>query len=158
MHFIWSNEQAVPLPPGIGAVFEDVFAAAQQHTLRKQAGVVCMTLIDDRTMRHLNATYRHIDRTTDVLSFGGHTQCVMEPFCEARDEGIQEEDGEIMICVSVAAEQAIEKNTSLQNELALLFAHGLLHLFGYDHADEATEREMFSRQAAILRAVGYDGD
>jgi probable rRNA maturation factor len=158
MHFIWSNEQSVPLPPGIGAVFEDVFAAAQEHILHKHTGVVCMTLIDEQTMRHLNATYRNIDRTIDVLSFGGHTEQPTEPFFEARDEGIQEEDGEIMICVAVAAEQAIEKNTSLHNELALLFAHGLLHLFGYDHADEATERDMFSRQAAILRAVGYDGD
>ena len=60
----------------------------------------------------------------------------------------------IYICDEVAIRQANEYNHSLRRELAFLFTHGLLHLFGYDHVNsEEEEKIMFTLQDEILNEV-----
>jgi probable rRNA maturation factor len=58
--------------------------------------------------------------------------------------------GDIVLCPEVAAEQARLAGHSTEAELALLCAHGLLHLLGYDHDDAEAEREMFQLQARLV--------
>jgi probable rRNA maturation factor len=90
---------------------------------RAARGVVSVALVSDRKVRALNRTYRHKDRTTDVLSFSAEPSALSpEPFL-----------GDIVIARGVARRQAREAHHSEQTELKILALHGLLHLLGYDH-------------------------
>ncbi len=50
-------------------------------------------------------------------------------------------------------EQAEDYGHSFERELAFLLVHGMLHLLGYDHEDEASEKEMFEKQEIILKEM-----
>ncbi|MEK0313012.1 rRNA maturation RNase YbeY [Cohnella sp. 56] len=67
---------------------------------------------------------------------------------------IEELLGDIVISVPRMHEQAEEYGHSAERELGFLFVHGFLHLLGYDHGDEAAEREMFAKQEEILASAG----
>lgn len=58
--------------------------------------------------------------------------------------------GDIVISLESAARQAAAAGTSLEAELQFLASHGLLHLLGWDHPDEASLATMLSRQEALI--------
>ena len=58
--------------------------------------------------------------------------------------------GDIVLCPAFAKDQARKASHGLLEELHLLTVHGVLHLLGYDHAEPAEEREMFTLQNRIL--------
>jgi probable rRNA maturation factor len=58
--------------------------------------------------------------------------------------------GDIVISLESAARQAAAAGTSLEAELLFLASHGLLHLLGWDHPDEASLAAMLSRQEALI--------
>jgi probable rRNA maturation factor len=58
--------------------------------------------------------------------------------------------GDIVLCPAFAKDQAKKAGHGLIDELHLLTVHGVLHLLGYDHAEPAEEREMFTLQNRIL--------
>jgi len=102
-----------------------------------------VVLVDDPEMRRLNATYRHIDRATDVLAFAMR---------EGDGSGLHPDVlGDVVISLDTAARQAAERGGTLEDEVRLLLTHGVLHLLGYDHErSPADARKMFSRQRALL--------
>jgi probable rRNA maturation factor len=53
-----------------------------------------------------------------------------------------------------AVAQAAEYHHSVEREMGFLLVHGFLHLIGYDHQDEASEREMFQLQEDVLQKLG----
>jgi probable rRNA maturation factor len=78
----------------------------------------------------LNKQYRDIDKATDVLSFPLEFEMPNMPL------------GSIVISMDFVEEKAKEYNHSFEDELKLLFIHGLLHLIGYDHEiDNGEHRE-----------------
>jgi probable rRNA maturation factor len=119
-----------------------------------------LLITDDATVRGLNRRYREQDRTTDVLSFaleadgardtagrGAAGGFVMPP-------GETVHLGEVIVSYPRAAAQAAERNHPVDDELALLVVHGVLHLLGYDHDRPGREREMKSLERRVLSAVG----
>ncbi len=100
---------------------------------------VNLVLTDNPGMRRLNNEYRSLDRPTDVLSF--NIDSPEDP------DGVF---GEIYISVPYVRRQAAENGNGIWSEYLMLFCHGLLHLFGYDHASRADESSMFGRQAGYL--------
>ena len=70
------------------------------------------------------------------------------PWSSAYDEPL--ELGDIVISLDTAARQAGEHGHSLERELQFLASHGLLHLLGWDHPDDASLAAMLSRQEALL--------
>jgi probable rRNA maturation factor len=62
--------------------------------------------------------------------------------------------GDIIISVPRAIEQSEDYGHSVERELGFLFVHGFLHLIGYDHDNEAAEKEMFAKQEQILEQAG----
>ena len=79
-----------------------------------------------------------------------------EPFLD-REPGLAWESsgeplelGDIVISLESAARQAAAAGTSLEAELQFLASHGLLHLLGWDHPDEASLATMLSRQEALI--------
>ncbi|HEY9190940.1 MAG TPA: rRNA maturation RNase YbeY [Sulfurovum sp.] len=104
-----------------------------------------LIITDDATMQELNAEYRGKDSTTDVLSFPMET-----PFTEQSVFDIPL--GSIIIAESFVKEKAAEFGHTVQDELSLLFIHGMLHLLGFDH--EKDEGEMRMREKALIEQFG----
>ena len=129
---------------------EELIRRAVTQTLTKNAasGDVCVLITDAEEIQRLNASYRNIDRVTDVLTFpaweGDAILCPPDGYL-----------GDIAICFERAAEQAEEYGHSLERELAFLSVHGALHLLGYDHMHSEDEKKMFSKQDEILDELGY---
>jgi len=98
-----------------------------------------LLLTDNGTIREMNRAQRGIDRPTDVLSFPLENV----PFAPL---------GEIVISVEYARQKAGEYGNSLDDEVALLFIHGLLHLLGYDH--ETDEGQMRTEEERLIRRFG----
>jgi len=96
-------------------------------------------LTDDRELRRLNREFLGRDYPTDVLSFPGGEQLL----------------GEIAISVDRAREQAARYGHSLEEELAVLLLHGLLHLLGYDH--ERDRGRMRRAEVRWRRRFGLPG-
>lgn len=113
--------------------------------------------VGDQRMRSLNCRYRGKDRTTDVLAFAvretrtphAHRQAQGRPLAHMPDML-----GDVVISVPTARRQAIAAGRTLDEELAWLLVHGILHLCGYDH--ERSEKEacrMHRRERMILRSI-----
>lgn len=111
---------------------------------------VGVTFADDEYIRELNRDYRGIDKTTDVLSFA------LEEGDEPSIEGGPPETllGDIVISLETAVRQAEEFGHSLERELAYLTVHGMLHLVGYDHEEEADRKAMRLQEEKVLSLVG----
>jgi probable rRNA maturation factor len=113
-----------------------------------------LLITDDATVRELNKKYRGKDKSTDVLSFALEADrnsdaaagFVMPP-------GEMVHLGEVIVSYPKAAEQAAERKHPVEDELALLVVHGVLHLLGYDHDKPTREREMRSLEQRVLSAV-----
>lgn len=100
-----------------------------------------LIIANDATMQELNAQYRGKNSTTDVLSFP-----MEDPFAEQSIFGMPL--GSIIIAESFVKEKAAEFGHSIQDELSLLFIHGMLHLLGYDH--EKDDGEMRTREKELI--------
>lgn len=111
---------------------------------------VGLTVTDDATVRALNARYRGLDEVTDVLSFGlteASPDAPGGPFALPPSGRIQL--GDVVLSYPQAARQARQAGHTVVHEAAVLVAHGVLHLLGYDHAEPEEERVMFSKQEAV---------
>jgi len=101
---------------------------------RSARGALDIAIVSDRRMRRLNREFRAVDAPTDVLSFPGDGAAVRG---EASGQGVKRHLGDIAISEGVARRQAREQGHSLAIELRILALHGLLHLLGYDHEEDA---------------------
>lgn len=125
-----------------------------------EEGEVALTFVDDERIHELNREYRNIDRPTDVLSFALNesTDEELDILYEVEDElelaGIGNMLGDIIISTERAQLQADEYGHSIEREIGFLFVHGFLHLLGYDHQDEESERVMMDKQEAVLAKIG----
>lgn len=108
-----------------------------------------LLLCDDAAMHALNARYRKIDRTTDVLAF---------PLAQAWPGRVPRSQllGDIVISIDTARAQAARAGRSLEAEATELLAHGLLHLLGLDHRDENELRRMRARTDLLVMAALTD--
>lgn len=134
--------------------YEQDFIAIIEQAL-KTLGIeddveVSCVLVDDERIHEINREYRHIDRSTDVISFA------MEDNDQFYVEGMPRTLGDIFISVDHAKKQAEEYGHSLRREMCFLFTHGILHLLGYDHMTDEQEKEMFGLQDQILGALNIE--
>ena len=134
--------------------YEEDFTAIIEQALKTlhiedDVEVSCV-LVDDERIHEINREYRHIDRSTDVISFA------MEDNDQFYVEGMPRTLGDIFISVDHAKKQAEEYGHSLRREMCFLFTHGILHLLGYDHMTDEQEKEMFGLQDQILGALSIE--
>jgi len=87
-------------------------------------------------IQKINAQHRGIDKATDVLSFP-YEEMPMSPL------------GSIVIAESFVKEKAKDLGHTNNNEMTLLYIHGLLHLLGYDH--EVDNGEMRDEESALIK-------
>jgi probable rRNA maturation factor len=100
---------------------------------------------NDETIQVYNLQYRGVDAPTDVLSFSSD---------EIDPETGNLYLGDILISLPRAQVQALVAGHTLEAETQLLVVHGVLHLLGYDHAEESEKQAMWQLQAQILTKIG----
>jgi len=112
---------------------------------------ISLVFTDSETVQRLNRDYRGVDEPTDVLAFYMLPNKTTDglPFALPPD-GVTRL-GEVIISYPQAVEQAKEQGHSVDEELALLVIHGILHLMGYDHEQPEEERRMREREEELLR-------
>lgn len=135
-------------PPSEAQLAE--WAALAYQTVRQVPAEVTLRLCEEAESHSLNLAYRGMDKSTNVLSF---------PFDGGSDEmAIAMADleipilGDIVICHQVLIDEARQQQKTLSEHYAHMVTHGILHLCGFDHEDEATAHEMESLEITILAA------
>jgi probable rRNA maturation factor len=108
-------------------------------------GELTLTFIDREEMHALNREHMGVDGPTDVLSFP------LDAADAAVPVGVPVLLGDVVVCPVVAAEQAPQHAGTLDDELALLVVHGVLHVLGHDHADPDEATVMRDREVAHLQ-------
>ena len=107
---------------------------------------LAVLLTDDAAMRRLNAQYRHIDKSTNVLSF--------PPAASVGRAGAVKSLGDIAIAYQTAAREAHDEGKPFADHLAHLAVHGFLHLLGYDHESDKAAEQMEGLERLILARLG----
>lgn len=126
------------------AAFPDAEAragAAATAALEGASGEVVVLLTDDETVRDLNARFRGKDRPTNVLSFPA-------------PETAQPHLGDLVLASGVCLSEAAEQGKTIGDHLSHLVVHGVLHLLGHDHEDDAEAEAMEAKERAILAGLG----
>jgi len=156
-----SNPTGVPIDIDLAVQSEDwnridglealadgwVRAAIRCAALRTVPGSeLSLVLTDDARIRELNANYRGLDKATNVLSFPGG---------EDDGDAFGPLLGDIVVAFETAAREADLEKKPFEAHLAHLIIHGLLHLFGYDHENDADANRMESMEIAIMADLGY---
>ena len=110
-------------------------ALAVLQLTEQQDAELSLAMIGNAAMQELNARYRHKNYPTDVLSFPAARNLPTEaPLL-----------GDVIISVEKAAEQAKQRRRTLDQEMATLLIHGIVHLLGYDHERSAKDARVMTR-------------
>jgi probable rRNA maturation factor len=139
-----------PLPRGLLQRVARRVVAAERLTGRLVLG---LHLLDDEALRTANRSQRGLDATTDVLSFP------LLPELQPSGDFVLPPDeprhlGDVLISYPRARQQAAEYGHSVEREICYLLAHGILHLLGYDHQEEAERLIMRQHEEAALAPLG----
>lgn len=132
--------------PGVPvrASFEAWAAAALTVARRRRATELSIRIVDADEGRELNRQYRGRDYATNVLSFPAELPPgVQLPLI-----------GDLVICAPVVAREATEQGKPLKHHYAHMTVHGVLHLIGYDHIDDAEAERMEALERKALAGLG----
>jgi probable rRNA maturation factor len=121
--------------------FVDAAQKALHLSNQDQNAELTLVLTDDAQIHELNRQYRQVDAPTDVLSF---------PVGETDPDTGNLYLGDILISIPRALAQSQAEDRPIEAELRLLVVHGVLHLLGYDHANEQEKAAMWAVQTEIL--------
>lgn len=107
-------------------------------------------LTTNKTIRFYNREYRKKDNATDILSFGYH------PHIQAGERIIARspEDknlGDLIISMEYVKKAADELGVSLAERMQVLIVHGICHLLGYDHEQDADYEVMHAKEKELLK-------
>ena len=120
---------------------EAIVERAAQAALGTVEGDIVVLLTDDAAVRELNGRFRDKDRPTNVLSFPA-------------PENAFPHLGDIVLAFGVCATEAEAQGKTLADHLSHLVVHGVLHLLGRDHEDDAEAEEMEAEEREILAKIG----
>lgn len=148
---ITNDQKEVKIPTGVRMLIRRCCNAVLVNENFEGSAEISVRFVDDEIIHELNREYRHVDRSTDVLSF---------PLGENGVYDINHDTGakilgDIVISMQHAVMQAYLYGHSLQREIAFLTVHSMLHLLGYDHEAEGLERvRMREKEEAVLTQLG----
>lgn len=104
-------------------------------------GAVVVLLADDAGVQDLNQRFRGKDSPTNVLSFRA-------------PENPEDHLGDIALAHGVCVREAAEQGKTLAHHLQHLVAHGVLHLVGYDHENDADAEDMEGLERVVMAGLG----
>jgi probable rRNA maturation factor len=125
---------------------EDFFAqvVARAAGPFRQRAELTIRVVDEAEGRELNRRWRERDYATNVLSFPADGLADIAPDLL----------GDIVLCAPVVAAEAAEQGKAVADHWAHLTVHGVLHLLGFDHEDDAAAAIMEDHERAILAGLG----
>lgn len=106
---------------------------------------LAVTLADDARVRELNSEWRAKDKPTNVLTF---------PAFEPEEMADAPMLGDVILAFETVAREARDEGKSLPDHVSHLVIHGVLHLFGHDHIDDADADEMEAIETRALARLG----
>ncbi len=127
---------------------------------------MALLFVSREAITEMNRVHMGVDDATDVLAFpidmvdnsraAGPTARSATPVV-ARVEGgeLPLLVGDVVVCPAVASEQASSHAGNFDDEIALLVTHGILHVLGYDHDDDASAGKMRQRERALLEELHW---
>ena len=148
---ITNDQKEIKIPTGVRMLIRRCCNAVLVNENFEGSAEISVRFVDDEIIHEINREYRHVDRSTDVLSF---------PLGENGVYDINHDTGakilgDIVISMQHAVMQADLYGHSLQREIAFLTVHSMLHLLGYDHEAEGLERvRMREKEEAVLTQLG----
>lgn len=116
------------------------------------AGELTLTFVDADEMAGLNAEHLGKSGPTDVLSFP--LDAALDPADAGPGPLLL---GDVVVCPVVAAAQASDHAGTLEDELALLVVHGVLHVLGHDHDEPGDTARMRERELHLLTTLHWAG-
>lgn len=122
---------------------ETLVARAAEVALGKVQGDVVVLLTDNAAVQYLNARFRDKDKPTNVLSF---------PAPESAAPHL----GDLVLAFGVCRDEADAQGKTLSDHLSHLAVHGVLHLLGRDHEDDAEAEAMEAEERTILAELGVN--
>lgn len=125
---------------------EAALAVLNAHDVHPNSALT-LVFTDDDSVAALNTQFRGVEAPTDVLSFPADAPPV-------DIEGEPPYLGDLVIAYPYARAQAEQEKHTLDDSLALLVVHGILHLLGYDHDTPENRVEMWESQAEALTDLG----
>lgn len=126
------------------ASFRRWVEAALRGARRRKSTELAIRIVDTDEGRALNRDYRGKDYATNVLSFPAELPSgVALPLI-----------GDLAICAPVVAREAVEQGKPPRDHWAHLTVHGVLHLLGHDHIEEAQAEAMEALETRILAGLG----
>jgi len=102
---------------------------------------ISLAFVDNTTIHRINKQFLEHDEPTDVITF---------PLSNA---GAKKLEGELVIGIEIAMEQAAERGHGVETELCLYVIHGLLHLCGYDDRSKKDAAEMRVKEREYLKLL-----
>lgn len=108
--------------------------------------ITSVQIVSKDEMRELNNTWRGSNKPTNVLSFP----------MQSPDEVDLKILGDLALCADVINTEARQQHKPAQAHWAHMVVHGMLHLQGYDHIDEAQADEMEALEIRVLKQLGFD--
>ncbi|KGI78645.1 rRNA maturation RNase YbeY [Oleiagrimonas soli] len=134
--------RGVPAPSS----FRAWVAAALRGARRRKPAELSIRIVDADEGRALNAAYRDKDYATNVLSFPAELPPGIDlPLI-----------GDLVICAPVVTREATEQDKPAREHWAHMTVHGVLHLLGYDHIEDAEAERMEALETRILAGLGID--
>lgn len=115
-----------------------------------EASELSVLLCDDARIQLINAQHRNKNKPTDVLSFPQAEFSRPEVPRKGHNLALL---GDVVLSLDTAERQAKGRKRPLEDEVRFLLAHGILHLFGYDHATPTEKAEMTKKTRELVRAA-----
>lgn len=157
MTLLFEEEGNLILPVKCKELAETIIEAALDYVGCPYETEVNLLLTMNDQIREMNANFREIDKSTDVLSFPMIDYEVPGEFdfLEERDDCFNPETGELVLGDIVISKekvvmQAEEFGHSIEREYAFLIAHSMLHLSGFDHMEDEERLEMERMQRELM--------
>jgi probable rRNA maturation factor len=146
----WKSLLPIPDHPVLNdyeTIYRDLAVSAIAFLKITAEYIIEVNLVSDEEIQAINKAYRGKDAPTDVISFAFLDSIETEVAIKGDVPRLL---GEIMISYETAKRQATKYGHSMQREMKFLFAHGILHLLGYNHETIDQEKVMFALQDQIL--------
>ncbi len=152
---IENKQKVVKIPTGIRMLIRRCCNAVLVTEGFQGNAEVDVSIVSDEQIHEINLEHRHIDASTDVLSFPLGENGVYDVDPETGAQML----GDIVISIEHAEKQARDFGHSLQREVGYLTVHSMLHLLGYDHVQGGLEAvRMREREEAVMLSVGLPRD
>lgn len=148
---ITERQKKIKLPTGTKLLIRKACIATLTEEKFPEDAEIEVTLVTDEEIREVNAQFRNINNSTDVLSF----PLGIEGNYDTNPETGAKMLGDVMISVEHAMSQADLYGHGLEREIAYLTVHSVLHLLGYDHINGGLEQtKMREKEEVILAKLG----